>query len=145
MAATHPYTGKLSYSTDNVTYTDFSSIISVKAPDLTKGDTDITVLSSTGEAKEYMAGWRESGEVGLTLQFLAAIMTTVMGFYQSNTNYYWKVSCPLIAAETLPSRIVSFGFLKSISLSEMKAGEDNVVSIPITIKCSGPVTYTAAT
>ncbi len=143
--ATHPYTGKLSYSTDNVTYTDFSSIVSIKAPDLTKGDTDITVLSSTGEAKEYMAGWRESDKIDATLMFVAATMTTLIGFYQSNTNYYWKISCPLIAAETLNSRLICSGFLKSISLSEMKAGEDNMITIPVTIKNTGVVTYTAAT
>ena len=98
----------------------------------TCGTIDVTDVSSTGDWKEYLAGLKDAGSVSLTLQFNKVLWASLHGAL--GTSDTWT----LLLADG--STLVCAGFLTSApgASGELESGVD----ADVTIKLSGPVTFT---
>jgi hypothetical protein len=144
-AKTHGYLSILAYSTADVTYTDLTDAKMVGMMDQDKGDVPTTVLDSPNHTEEFLPGWRKPGEIRLEVYFHKTQFNTLLGFFASETIYWWRLSLPLIGTETVSSKLKAQGYVKKIALSDVQAGEDDTYMVPITIKVTGPFTFTAGT
>lgn len=139
----HPYLAKLSHGTDGSNYTDFAGVTVALTPaNATRGAAKTTTLDATGMANTYIPSWRESGEVGLKMQFGKSVYNTLIGHFQSNTVRYYKVTFPPESTDTNGSTLVAQGFLQSLSVDEMTVDGDTVIHVTGAVKLSGALTFT---
>lgn len=138
---THPYGTNLSYSANGSTYTDLTDIVSIDPPNISVGESETTVIDSTGAYKEFIPSWAEAGELSFTCRFAKAQYNTLVGFLRAV--YYWKITFPLISGETTASTLVGQGFITEIGITEGSAESDDVYDVEVTIRYTGAVTFTA--
>lgn len=146
----HSFKAKLEYSSNGTDYTALTDVKILKPPNMTRGDTDVTYLESTGGWKEFFGSWKDAGEINFTMYFAKAQFATVFSSTIFNNDpgtdpLYWRINFQPISGETTPSRIVVRGYLKNIDWSEMSTDSDDAVTVPCGIKCSGQPTFTAGT
>lgn len=139
----HPYTSVLAFSTNDSSYTDISDAASIIPPRASKGKSKTTHLISTAKTEEYIPGWRESGEIDCVAYFHKTQFAVLLGQYQSDTIYYYRVTFPVITGETTGSRIKAQGFITDIGFDELNVDSDDAIKVPFKIKLTGPLTFTA--
>lgn len=71
------------------TWTDLAGVKSIKPLKPSAEDIDDTVLDSTGEFKEFVAGLADGGECEITLRYDASVTATLYGFFR--TNKAWRI------------------------------------------------------
>ena len=84
----------LQRSTDGVTYVtipEVTSDIAIDSPEAEK--IDVSHHESPDDTKESISGWKDTGPVSITVNFLPtnAVHITLMQDYTAGTIQYWKV------------------------------------------------------
>jgi hypothetical protein len=140
----HPHTTQLQYDADGTPpFTAVADVVGITPPKMTKGDSKVTLLNAAAKVHSYIAGWRESGEIEATLFFEKAGFNTLLGFYNSDTVYYWRILFPLISGESTNSHLAFQGYVKGIEPGEVNTDSDDPVEYKVVIKVTGAVTFTA--
>jgi len=110
-----------------------ANITSIGGVELSCADIDVTTFDSTNDAREFVAGVVESGELTLGIMYVEAAGAnfTDVGL----ANEVWTITLP--NSDT----IVVSGYIKSYKFGEM--GIDSAIESEIVIKTSGLPVYTA--
>jgi hypothetical protein len=141
---THPATTKLQYDADGTPpFTDLTDITSVHPPNPKRGDSKNTHLASTSRTHTYQPSWIEPGECGFVGYFTQTQFNTLLGFFNTGTEYYWRVLLPLIDAQATNAYIAFNGYVNEIGLDEIKTDSDDLIMCPFKIKVSGLPTFSA--
>jgi len=119
--------------TASLTYTPIAEITAIDGPSVSRDTIDVTSLDSTGGYKEYVPGFRDSGEISLTMNFTATTYEIMLDDFESDNLINYKIETPDGSTWTFA------GYVTELSLS---ASTGDKITSNVTIKISGPVTYT---
>jgi len=114
-------------------YTPIAEITAIDGPSVSRDTIDVTSLDSTGGYKEYVPGFRDSGEISLTMNFTATTYEIMLDDFESDNLINYKIETPDGSTWTFA------GYITELSLS---ASTGDKITSNVTIKISGPVTYT---
>lgn len=144
-AKTHVYQSKIQYDADGTPpFTDLADVKMIAPPNLTKGDVDITHLESTGHFREALPGWRVGEDATFDMYFTKTQFNVVLGFFNSETIYYWRILYPLISGESSNSMTAFQGYVKGIGFNQITTN-DEAIMCPVTIHPTTTPTFTAGT
>ena len=119
-------------------FTDVAEITELKPPSESRDDIEVSNNSSSNGTREFIAGWRDPGEVTFSANWLPTNATQdsttgLRAAYATNTNQNWKI--------VLPSSIVTIAFAGHLNMLETDLPLDAQAQINGTIKVSGAITY----
>jgi hypothetical protein len=134
---THSYSSLLEVSDDDsgTVFVGVGEVKRVTAPPLSTSDTKFTHLNSPSAAEEYRAGMIEAGEVSLNMNYVQADYNRLRGYVVARKTKTWRLTLPLVGAQTVATKITWTGHVKSLPLEIPEDGA--VVSDNVTIKVSG--------
>ncbi len=137
---------KLYYSDTGVDpYAQASRVMEIMPPPLKWDDVDETHLESADAIKEWSAGWGDSGEPKFRLKFTGAQFAIFLAKAVARASYYWRIVFPQEAGLTSPDQMNWYGHIKAIDFDSIQRGKNDVLSVEVTMKASGPITFTQAT
>ena len=109
-----------------------SEIVNIKPPSQKMDTPDVTTMDTTTNYKEYIAGLRDGGEVGLTLKLYSGDTNGQYGLLQDMENGT-KQSFII----TLPDNAATWTFNGYVTGHDPDVPLDNAMGLEITIKVSG--------
>lgn len=120
---------------DSGIYTTVGKRTKLSGPNPTVPDIDMTDLDSL--AREFEAGLPDAGELKLTINYDPAnvMHQKLSALVNSRALAQWKI----VLANTAATEIPFSGYIKSWPLEGMET--DQKVTIEVTIKISGPITW----
>jgi hypothetical protein len=127
IGATIGYTG----GTDTI-----ANVYSMTPPAPEVADIEVTTYSSVNNYREYCSGLIEPGEMELGCIFTAAAYEMFLD--DLGTEYSWTITL------SDGSTLVFDAYVKSPTIEHPEADADEVVRVTVTMKVTGPVTFTAA-
>ena len=113
-----------------------AEINSISGPDKSRGTIDVTSLDSTGGYLEFIASFRDAGQVQLEMNF------TRDGYLDMNDDFEVDtlVDYQIVLPDTGNTTIDFSGLVINLGLA---IPMDNKVTAPVTIKISGQVDITS--
>ena len=117
-------------------YTPIAEVTNITGPGMTRDTIDVTNLDSIGGYREFIAGFRDGGEMVLTMNFTVnGYEQTHLDFANDNTINYQLV-LPDAGAYTL-------GFAGLVTAMPLTVPTDTQIMMDVTIKITGEVTSTS--
>ncbi len=113
-----------------------AEITSISGPNLTRGTIDVTNLDSTNGYREFIAGFRDGGEVTLSMNFTMATWQDFKDDFDSDD----AVTYSIVLGNTEEN---TFGFDAFITSLGMAVPFDDKVSSDVTLKIDGELTITS--
>jgi len=145
---THPFKLKISYSSNDTTYTDLTDIRKIKPPKISEGKCDTTWLQSTQAFEESIPGWKKAGQFVFQAFFTKAQLNTLFGTIFSNI-YYWKVFYPLLSAapdnESNNSVWKAQAWISDMDMEEGETNNEKALMYTVTMEITGVPTFTPGT
>jgi predicted secreted protein len=128
---------------DGASSEDFSSllaeVISIDGPERVRDTVEVTHATSPNRYREFVDGLKDGSEVSMELNMVQADYVALEAIYDdsdSKNNYLY----------TLPDKnftgkptILFAGYITSLNIS---SSTDDKVTLSVTLKVTGPVTYT---
>ncbi len=117
-------------------YAALAEVTNIAGPSMSRDMIDATNLDSTNGYREYIPGFRDGGEIVLTMNF------TVNGYEQMHLDFAndaainYQLVLPDAGAYTL-------GFAGLVTGLPLTVPTDSQISIDVTIKITGEVTSTS--
>lgn len=87
------------------TTTPIANIMDVSFPDEKYGKVEITEYSDSIE--QFIAGWKNAGEIELTIGFNHTSYTALRAFLGTNATY-WKITLPLQSGQSSTGDTITF-------------------------------------
>ncbi len=125
-------TNASSFTTSNSTA--ISNIRSLTPPAAEVEDIDVTTLDSSGNAREFIPGLIDYGELSFVHEYDETERDTLQGFIRTQKS--WLLTLPG------DSTLYFQGYIKRIGIPEIT--HDGLVTDEFTIKIDGPVTFETA-
>lgn len=116
-------------------FSTIAEVNSISLPNMSRGTHDVTSLDSTGGYKEFIGGFRDSGEVKIDLNFTEIGYNDLMEDFQTDSLIDYQIILPDTGATTL-------GFSAVCTAVGGTIPTDGKVTASATFKISGPVTLT---
>jgi len=118
------------------TFNAIAEINSVQGPDKSRAVIDVTHLGSTGGYREFIAAFRDGGQVVLEMNY------TRDGYLDMNDDFEidTRVDYQIVLPDTGNTTMEFSGLVVNLGLG---VPLDNKITAPVTIKISGPVTITS--
>lgn len=122
--------------TSSGVYNAIAEVTNISGPSMTRDTIDVTNLDSIGGYREFIAGFRDGGEMVLTMNF------TVNGYEQlhidfaSDTAVNYQLVLPDAGNYTL-------GFAGLVTALPLTVPTDSQITMDVTIKITGEVTSTS--
>ena len=119
-------------------FTAIAELLELTPPSESRDDIEVSNNSSTNGTREFIAGWRDPGEVEFKANWLPTNVTQdkttgLRSVYNDNVNHNWKI--------ILPASIVTISFAGHLSKLETELPLEEQAQISGTIKVSGAITY----
>jgi len=114
-------------------FTAIAEINSISGPNLSRDTIDVTSLDSTGGYKEFIAGFRDGGEITLEMNFTLAGYTDMKDDFESDDTVNYQIVLPDTGATT-------FDFAALVTALGVGIPNNDKVTCSVTIKISGQVT-----
>ena len=124
------------------TFTKVAPIKNVDTPKINRTEFDITNLDST--SKEFAFGLKDNGDVSfLIVEYkpLDVAQKKLIDAFHGNTEIDCKIEIPIVGATT--DEI--YEFTAFVTAMDLKPETDSILEVPVTLKITGDVTYTAPT
>ncbi len=121
------YGAKFFYNTT----TELANVIDISSPQIDVEDIDTSVMLSTSQYRTFIAGWKDGGEVGLTMQYAKAITNTLQSRIGTDDTFVVEFSDG--GKWTVTGYIK--GFTEEIDI-------DGLVTSVVTVKISGVPVFT---
>lgn len=125
----------------NTVTTDWDTIAeinSITGPGMTREQIDVTSLDSTGGYREYIAGFRDGGNVELSMNMTRATWDIMLADFESDDAQTYNIVLP----DADSTSIVFAGLVMEMPLT---IPPDDKVTMDVTIKLSGqPLTDSGA-
>ncbi|KKN42010.1 hypothetical protein LCGC14_0717700 [marine sediment metagenome] len=112
-----------------------TEVNSIQGPNKTRDTIDVTSLDSTDGYREFIAGFRDGGEVVLNMNFTRVGFDTLNDDFESNDSVNYQIVLP----DTGGTIFDLTGYVTNVA---MAIPMDDKVTMDITIKITGPVTLT---
>ena len=113
-----------------------AEIVSITGPNLTRGTIDVTNLDSTNGYREFIAAFRDSGEVVLSMNFTMATWQDFKDDFDDDDPVTYTIVLPNTEATEF-----SFGAL--ITALGMAIPFDDKVSSDVTLKIDGELSISS--
>ena len=115
-------------------YSAIAEINSISGPGMTRDTIDVTNLDSTGGYREFIASFRDAGDITLDMNFTYAGYLVLKNDFESDTLRFYKIVLPDVA-QTI------FKFSGLVTQIPVNIPMDDKVTATCTIKISGSVAY----
>jgi len=120
------------------TFTAIAELTELSTPTESRDDIEVSNMSSANGTKEFIAGWRDGGEVSFKANWLPTNATQdkttgLRAAYASNANQNWKI--------ILPSSVLTISFAGHLTALNGELPIDAQAQLSGTIKVSGAITY----
>jgi len=117
------------------TFADIAEVNSIEGPGMTRERYDTTSLDTSGGYRTYIGGFRDGGEITLTMNFVPTDYDLFLTDYEDDEAHNYKIiwSDPGAATMTFSA------FVMNIPISTVA---DDKVTATITLQVTGPVTFT---
>ncbi len=147
MASLHPYTTRLYTSTDGTlgigtSFTEIALCKLVTPPDLDTGESNTTVLNSTGKTEENQPGWNKVGEMPIEIRFTQATYDILAAFKSAGTILTFKIQYPLASGQVTAFKQTFAAWVKKLAITDANAEDDNTFTIKLGLRLTGPITTT---
>lgn len=110
-----------------------AEINSIGGPSMTRETIDVTSLDSTGGYREFITGFRDAGEVTLSMNFTRATYELMKTDFESSTALDYKIALP----DDDNTELTFDGLVTNLPLD---VPMDDKITADVTIKISGQVT-----
>lgn len=117
-------------TTQTGTYTTIAEINSITGPDKSRSTIDTTSLDTTGGYRTFIAGFRDSGQVTLAMNFTRAGYELMNDDFEDNDPAWYQIALP----DTEHTKLTFQGLVVNVSSS---VPMDDKVTADVTIKISG--------
>jgi predicted secreted protein len=107
-----------------------TEVVDINGPNVNRPPIDVTHMASDNGYREYIAGLSDGGEITFTLNFIKAVATTLLGYFDSSTQ---QTSSTMVLANSLGT-ITFTGIYTNYSV---RATIDDRVTADVTVKISG--------
>lgn len=114
-----------------------AEINSISGPNMTRNTIDVTSLDSTGGYREFIAGFRDAGEVTLNMNFTIAGYLGMLDDFESEVLQTYQIT--LDESGINESEFEFTGLVTSLGMS---VPMDDKVTSDVTIKISSTITIT---
>lgn len=118
------------------TFTAIAEVNSIDGPTKTRETIDVTSLDSTGGYREFIASFRDAGEVTLEMNFTRDGYVDMNADFESDTAVDYKITLPDSGATELDFTAFVTNISQAIPL-------DDKVTMSVTLKITGQVDLTS--
>ena len=109
-----------------------ANIKNISGPSATRATLDTTALDTEGGYRTFITGFRDAGELTLTMNYNRAGYDKMRADFEADTAGYYQIILP----DTDSTSIEFEGFVTGIPLTI----PEDVVTVEVTIKISGAIT-----
>ena len=120
----------------NEVFTAVSEVDRIAGPTMTRDFIDVTNLDSTGGYRDFIAGFRDGGEVTLTMNFALGTYADMLTDFETAGTVNYQIVLGYTGNTTLDFA----GFVTGLPLD---VAPDTAVTADVTIKVDGQVTLTS--
>lgn len=117
-------------------FTAIAEIRSIGGPEMSRETIDVTNLDSTGGYREFIASFRDGGEVTLEMNFTRAGYEDMLTDFQSDGSVNYQVVVPDTGETTLD-------FAAYVTRLGLSIPTEDAVTAPVTLKITGQVSLTS--
>lgn len=115
------------------TWTEIAEIKSISGPGMKRDTVDTTTLDTTGGYRTFITGFREGGEISLSMNYTKTGYAAMLADFESDTVQSYKIT--LVDGST----ITCDGIVTDLPLDV----PEDLVTQDVTIKLSGQPTFVA--
>ena len=126
---------KRSDMASSASFTAIAEINSIEGPDKSRETIDVTSLDSTGGYREFIASFRDAGQIQLEMNFTRAGYDDMNDDFETDTLVDYQIVLPDTGNTTLD-------FSGLVSALGIGIPMDDKITSSVTIKISGQVTLT---
>jgi len=119
----------------NESFSDIAEINSITGPNLSRDTIDVTSLDSTGGYREFIAGFRDGGELTLSMNFAPSGYFDLKDDFEVEVTHNYRIVMGNAAQTT-------FDITGLITALGVAIPLDDKVTCDVTIKITGEVTLT---
>jgi len=119
----------------NEVFTAMAEINTINGPTMTRAFYDVTSLDSVGGYREFIAGFRDAGEITLNMNFTLDTYDDLLADFQSDSTRNYQVVMPDTGATT-------FDFAGLVTGVPLTIPEEKI-TVDVTIKISGAITLSS--
>lgn len=117
-------------------FTAIAEINSIGGPNMTRDTIDVTALDSAGGFREFIAGFKDAGEVVLGMNFSIGGYNDMKTDFESSVLRNYRITLGNTAT-------TQFDFAGLVTALGQAVPLDDKVTLDVTIKISGQVTLTS--
>lgn len=114
-------------------FTAIAEVNNITGPNKSRGTIDVTSLDSTGGYREFIASFRDPGEVQLNMNFTLAGFNDMNDDFESDSSVNYQIVLPDTGNTTLE-------FAAFVTALGMAVPMDDKVTMTVTLKVTGVVT-----
>jgi predicted secreted protein len=112
--------------------TPVAEVITISGPTMTRDQIDVTSLDSTGGYREFIAGFRDGGQVTLNMNFTATSYSSMLSAYNDEDLHEFIITLPDSEGTT-----VSFSGI--VTECPLSIPTDDKITSDVNIKVTGEV------
>ena len=123
-------------SSSSAVFTALAEVNGINGPNKTRGTIDVTSLDSTGGHREFIASFRDGGEVSLNMNFTIATYGLMNADFESSSSRDYQIVLQDTGNTTLQFTAWCVGLSMGVPL-------DDKVTSDVTLKVTGQFTITS--
>lgn len=127
---------RVSSGSSSTDWVQLAEVNSITGPNKTRATIDVTSLDSAGGYREFIASFRDPGEVTLNMNFTLDSYDDMNADFESDSTNDYQIILPDTGNTT-------FDFAGYVTSLGMAVPLDDKVSADVTIKLTGQVTITS--
>lgn len=117
-------------------FTSLSEVNSIGGPNKTRETIDVTSLDSTGGYREFIASFRDAGEITLEMNWTRDGYDTLNDDFESSNSVNYQIVFPDTGETT-------YDFAGYVTGVEQSVPTDDKITMTVTIKITGQVTMSS--
>ena len=121
------------YNSGTSAWEAIAEILSYDGPNKKRDTIDVTNMDSTGGYKEFIGGFRDSGELKCPMNFTRDSYDLMNDDFESNTKQTYELAIP-------DDDNTTFSFLGLVTELAFKADTSKQITADVSIKVSGQIT-----
>ena len=122
--------------TSNETFTAIAEINNITGPGMSRAFIDVTSLDSTGGYREFIGGFRDAGEITMTMNFTRDTFLDMKADFESDAAKNYRITFPDTGLTMIDFSGVCTGLSVGIPM-------DDKVTSNVTIKVDGQITVSS--
>ena len=122
--------------TSNESFVAIAEINNITGPGMSRAFIDVTSLDSTGGYREFIGGFRDAGEITMTMNFTRDTFLDMKADFESDATKNYQITLPDTGNTTIEFAGVCTGLSVGIPM-------DDKVTSNVTIKVDGQITVSS--